>query len=147
MIFTLNAYNDLGRCSYGTLREAFDTDNEKIYDNNVEVKIEKIEDLFPYLWQSPGIACHMDGCSAAYFHGSGTHWHRDFDESLKNCEKDFIKVNKRLEKATDEKKRAKYAEQLRYINEHTERLKSLISYLDMRMEEQKLKLIEENKNV
>ena len=31
MIFTLDSFNDLGRCSFGTLKEKFDTEKDIIY--------------------------------------------------------------------------------------------------------------------
>jgi flagellar motility protein MotE (MotC chaperone) len=145
MIFTLKSYNDLGRCSFGTLRDIFDTEKETIYDNDVVVKIEKIEDLFPYLWQSAGVAVHNGDTAVSHFHGAGTHWHWDFDESIVEHEKLIKRIQKRLEKAPNEQKRARYAAQLKDEQEHTKRLKEMLTRLDQEMEEQKQKLIEENK--
>ena len=82
MIFTLKSYNDLGRCSYATLKETFDTEKDEILLNGNKVEIKKIEDLFPFLWTSAGIAVHTEGKSRSQFFSTGTHWHHDFDESI-----------------------------------------------------------------
>ena len=39
MVFTLNCFNDLGRCAYGTLKESIDTEKDIIYlkGNKVEI--------------------------------------------------------------------------------------------------------------
>jgi hypothetical protein len=144
MVFTLTNYRDLGRCSYGTLMDCFDTDLHTIIDNGERVKIEKIEDLFPYLWQSPGIACHSEGKSTAEFHGSGTHWHWDFDESIKKHEKDIEKLRKKIAKDPGSKKVDKWNTELEFLVEHTNNLRNMLIRLDAELEEQKKRLIEEN---
>ena len=145
MKFTLKAYNDLGRCSYGTLMDEFDTEKDEIFDNDKKVKVRTVEDLFPYLWQSAGIAVHVDGKSRAYFHGPDTHWHRDFDESVKRHEKDAQTLDKKAKKAPTIEKQRKYEEEAKYEREHNESLKKMLERLDAEMEEQKIALIEENR--
>ena len=41
MIFTLSAYNDLGKCSMGTNIDVFDTDKMKIFYNDKPVVSDK----------------------------------------------------------------------------------------------------------
>lgn len=145
MKFTLKAYHDLGRCSYGTLMDEFDTEKDEIYDNDKKVKVRTVEDLFPYLWQSAGVAVHNNGKSKSYFHGAGTHWHWDFDESIKDHEKDAIKFEKKARTAPTIEKRRKYEEEAKYERDHNESLKTMLARLDAEMEEQKIALIEENR--
>ena len=145
MKFTLKAYNDLGRCSYGTLMDEFDTEKDEIFDNDKKVKVRTVEDLFPYLWQTPGVAFHSEGKHVADFCGTGTHWHHDFDDSILGYEKDIRKLEKKVDKATDPKKKARYQENLDWTIHHVQSLKDMLKRLDTEMEEQKKQLIEENK--
>jgi hypothetical protein len=145
MKFTLKAYSDLGRCSMGTLLDEFDTDTYKILDRGKEVTIRSVEDLFPYLWQTPGVAFHSEGKHVADFCGTGTHWHHDFDDSILGYEKDIRKLEKKVDKATDPKKKARYQEDLDWAIHHVQSLKDMLKRLDTEMEEQKKQLIEENK--
>ena len=145
MKFTLKAYSDLGRCSMGTLLDEFDTDTYKILDRGKEVTIRSVEDLFPYLWQTPGVAFHSKGKHVADFCGTGTHWHHDFDDSILEYERDIRKLEKKVDKATDPKKKAKYQEDLDWAIHHVQSLKDMLKRLDSEMEEQKKQLIEENK--
>ena len=144
MKFTLKAYRDLGRCSMGTLLDEFDTDTHKILDRGKEVKIRSVEDLFPYLWQTPAVAFHSAGKHVDDFCGTGTHWHHDFDDSILDYEKEIRKLEKRVDKATDPKKKERYQNELSYCKEHVAHLKIMLSRLDAEMEKQKQKLIKEN---
>jgi hypothetical protein len=56
MIFDLKSYSDLGHFSLGTSLEKFDTKSITIYLNRKKVRIKKVEDLFPFLWNSPGMS-------------------------------------------------------------------------------------------
>ena len=47
MIITLKNFNDLGRYSYATLKEIFDTEKDEIFDNDKKVEINSVVDLFP----------------------------------------------------------------------------------------------------
>ena len=145
MKFTLKAYSDLGRCSMGTLLDEFDTDTYKILYRGKEVTIRSVEDLFPYLWQTPGVAFHSEGKHVADFWSKGTHWHHDFDDSILEYEKDIRKLEKKVDKATNPKKKAKYQEDLDWAIHHVQSLKDMLKRLDTEMEEQKKQLIEENK--
>lgn len=53
MVFDLRSFNDLGKCSFGTMLSYFDTEKDEIYLNDDKIEITKIEDLFPYLWAIP----------------------------------------------------------------------------------------------
>lgn len=48
MKISLNGFSDCGKCSFGTLLDDYDTDDNLIYLDHKEVKIEKVEDLFPF---------------------------------------------------------------------------------------------------
>lgn len=144
MKFTFKAYNDLGRCSYATLMESFDTEKDVIYVGTQKVEVTKIEDLFPFIWESPGIAWRNGDESSATFSGPGTHWHRDFDESIKREAKKQANLKKKIEKSVDEKKIAKWTRDLAESERHQQSLQRIIDWCDKAMEEQKEKLIQEN---
>ena len=91
MIITLKNFNDLGRYSYATLKETFDTEKDEIFDKDKKVEINSVVDLFPYLWQAPGVSGYSEGKSFAHFNGAGTHWHHDYDNSIKRATKDMEK--------------------------------------------------------
>ena len=84
MIFSLKNYHDLGRCSFGTLRDSVDTDKEEIFLAGRKVEIRSIEDLFPFLWRSPGsYARDVNGSTAIFYRLSpDSHWHSDYDSSV-----------------------------------------------------------------
>lgn len=148
MIFTLKAYNDLGRCSYATLKETFDTEKDKIIFKGKEVEINKIEDLFPFLWQSPGCAYHdnVEHRSVSNFSSTGTHWHHDFDDSIAKGKKHIEQLKKKVAKGgVTEKRLAKWKQDIEFEEKHILALQRIQERCDTEMEEQKLKLIEENK--
>jgi hypothetical protein len=144
MKFTLKAYRDLGRCSMGTLLDEFDTEKDKVIECGKEVPIRSVEDLFPYLWQSPGIACHSDGKHVSELWCKGTHWHLDFDDRIPAYEKEIKRLEKKVDKATDPKKKERYQNELSYCKEHVGHLKAMLERMDNEMEKQKQKLIKEN---
>ena len=74
MIFTLSAYNDLGKCSMGTNIDVFDTDKMKIFYNDKPVEINKVEDLFPFLWNIPGASTKHEDEHTFYFYDKGYWW-------------------------------------------------------------------------
>lgn len=145
MIFTLDHYNDLGRCSYATLKESFDTEKDEIYLNEQKVEIKEIQDLFPFLWQSPGIAFHTDGKSRSYFHSTGTHWHHDYDKSIARCENDIKKLQGKLKKDPNSKRATKWMDEIKVESEHMQSLIHIQERLDKEMLEQQKELIKENK--
>lgn len=144
MIFTLKAYKDLGQCSYGTLREAFDTEKDTIYLNDDKIEVSKIEDLFPFLWQSPGISGHSCDASYAVFHDHRTHWHHDFDESIEREETAIENLQKKIGRSDDSKKIEKLKVTMNSHIQHRDALKRICEESDRAMEEQKKLLIEEN---
>ncbi len=145
MKITLKSYSDLGRCSLGTLLEVFDTDTFDLYDYDKPVKVRSVEDLFPYLWRNAGVSGHANGRLFAYFYGTDTtHWHQDFDKSVKNYKLDLLKLKKKLAKAEKPSLVAKYEREIQWDEERIESLTKMLARLDEEMEEQKLKLIEEN---
>lgn len=144
MIFTFEHYNDLGRCSYATLKESFDSEKDEIYLNEQKVEIKEIQDLFPFLWQSPGIAFHSNGKSKAYFYSEGTHWHHDYDKSIVRCENDIKKLQDKLKRNPSSKRIDTWMNEIKTTSEHRQSLINIQNRLDKEMEEQKLELIKEN---
>lgn len=144
MIFTLKSFRDLGRCSYGTLKETFDTEKDIIYDFNTKVDIVQIEDLFDYLWQSPGISGHTPKGTYAYFQGANTHWHEDYDGSIRRCDVEVGRLKKKIDKTRNQEQIAKYNAEIDEILKHKESLIEIVNRLDEEMEELKQQLVEEN---
>lgn len=145
-VFTLKSYNDLGRCSYGTLKDTFNTETDKIYLKGKLVEINTIKDLFPFLWQQPGISGHCDGLTTAHFNTAGaTHWHQDFDESIMESDKRQKALEKKIAKTTDKKKKTKYNAELQDEIKHKKSLQNILQRCDKEMKEQQKLLIEENK--
>ena len=144
MIITLKAFRDLGRCSYGTLREVFDTEKDVIYDNDKKVEVTCVEDLFPYLWQSAGISGHTPKGPFAYFHGGGTHWHSDFDSSVARYAIDLEKLQKKIDKLEECEKKYRLIEDFKSLNTHRDNLIKIIKTSDEEMAELQKALIMEN---
>ena len=152
MKFTLKAYNDLGRCSYGTLKDEFDTERDVIMLNDYKVEVSKIEDLFPFLWQQPGASSRSKDGSYAVFHDHGTHWHQDFDESIANYDKEIQKLMKKLTNVRDRELQTLEESGKAYkltldIGDRIGRrnnLKRMLNRMDEEMEEQQKLLIKEN---
>lgn len=152
MVFTLNCFNDLGRCAYGTLRESIDTEKDIIYLKGNKVEINCLEDLFPFLWQ----ASAMEGScidsntkvrtSTAHFYSVKPWWHNDYDQSIIECDKEIEKLTKKIAKGgVKDYTVERWRQNLKYAEERKDSLKEIIARLDAELEEQKLKLIEENK--
>lgn len=144
MIITLKAFRDLGRCSYGTLKETFDTERDIIYYNNEKVEVTCVEDLFPFLWQAPGVAGHTPEGSFAHFYGTGAHWDFDFNPSIARCKWDERHLEKRISKEKNLKKQGKLHEKLVQVIDHRVKLENIIKRNDEEMEKIQKKLIKEN---
>ena len=144
-VITLKNYNDLGRCSYGTLKDKFDSEKDKIYFKGKLVKINKVDDLFPFLWQQPGVSGHCDGESTANFNSEGTHWHQDFDDAIIESVNRQSAPKKKISKTIDKKKKAKYKTELADEIKHGNSLCDMVKRLDAEMEEQKKLLRKENR--
>lgn len=81
MIFKLDGFYDLGKCAYATLKETFNTETDKIFLRDKEVHVEKIEDLFPYLWNIAGCEIKNDNETRATFFEPGYWWNRYYKDS------------------------------------------------------------------
>ena len=97
MVFTLKSYRDLGRCSYATLKES---EKNEIYLKDVKVEINKLEDLFPFLWQATAIGFYdnKEHKSVCKFYSDKPWWHNDYDKSIEECDKEIQKLNKKIAK-------------------------------------------------
>lgn len=124
MKFDLRKYNDCGKCAMATLLDEFDTEVHAIYVGNAldgtakKIEINKLEDLFPYLWNIPYIASGKN----YYFSGEGTWWSNEYKEFSEND-----------------------CDDAEYVKDHNEWVKRSINFHNKMMEESKNKLIEANK--
>lgn len=145
MIFTLKAYNDLGKCSYATLRESIDTERDKIYDDGKLVKIEKLEDLFPYLWRQPGELAKDEKGSNAFFNGSvTTHWHEEFDGTVKEYDDQCKSIVMEMMKKTGTEV-YELSLKLEEIDARKKVFVRMLEQCDEDMAEQQRELLEENR--
>ena len=145
MIFSLKHYNDLGRCSFGTLRETVDTEKDEIYLGDKKVEIKNIEDLFPFLWQSPGCWTRNGDHTISKFSVEGTHWHLDFNPSLKRELANVARLEKKIAKEKIPARVGRYRQDIEWSNKHIESICRLLEWHDSMLEEQKKELIEENR--
>lgn len=149
MIFTLKSYSDLGRCSYATLKESFDSEKDEIYLKDVKVEINKLEDLFPFLWQATAIGFYdnKEHKSVCKFYSDKPWWHNDYDKSIEECDKEIQKLNKKIVKGgVKDKTIERWKQTIDFTEKHKSSLINLIERLDNELKEQKLKLIKENTN-
>ena len=144
MIITLKAFRDLGRCSYGTLKETFDTERDVIYYNDKKVEVTCVEDLFPFLWQAPGVAGHTPEGTFAHFNWMGTHWKWDLSPSIANYEYELKQLQRRINKESNVIKLTKLASKFNKIEKHRLKLEEIIEDNDEEMKEIQKKLIKEN---
>ena len=147
MIFTLNCYNDLGECSYGTCRDTFDTEKDEIYLDDKKVEITRLEDLFPFLWRSVSIGYHdnVKHVSVSRFYSTGPWWHR-YKKSIDECGKEIANYRKKIEKGGKKESTIdRWKQNLEWTEKHRNALMDMIERLDGELEEQKKKLIEENR--
>ena len=147
MVIKLDGYSDLGKCSYGTLLNDFDTELHDIYLNGQYVKIEKVEDLFPFLWQHSGVSVHNGDKEISHFSEKGTWWRQLYEGGIKRSDKRVHYYLSKLRKEKDIRKQepivAKIKSELAQINF----IFNYITILDERMEENKQKLIEVNNGI
>ena len=144
MIFSLRNYRDLGRCSLGTLRDVWDTDKDEIYLQGKKVEINRIEDLFPFLWQPAGSWCRNGDCTVSNFGSEGTHWHHEYDRSVDRCEERAGKYRGKLEKAKSDGAREKYRNIVESEMEHAGSLRKMLETLDTELRTQQAALVAEN---
>ena len=147
MIIKLDGYSDLGKCSFGTLLDDYDTDDNLIYLDHKEVKIEKVEDLFPFLWQSSGISTKDGNITKSYFWQEGTWWHHSYDGSLWKYDKKILYYMKKLKKETNLRKKEDIVLNIKTLMDKLNNLSWFLLRNDERMEEIKQKLIEANNGV
>lgn len=119
MVFNLNNFNDLGKCSYGTLFDVFDTNKQHIYlftgkdlNDFVEIKITQLSDLFKFLWCIPCVSTD----DSAYFHSTKEWWIVENEDTIKKFSKKQEYYLKKLKKETDTKKIEKIKNNLKFYD-------------------------------
>ena len=148
MKFNLSRYNDLGKCSLGTLKEYWDTDVDKIYvckdifdtESGTEIEVKNVEDLFPYLWTSPAISYGSNNGTINIFSPNQKPW---FVRQLENSIKNENAQLKRVQKSKSKRKKENIEFILKWLND----TQSLLCDLKQRMFENQKELLEDNKNV
>jgi septal ring factor EnvC (AmiA/AmiB activator) len=127
--------------------DEFDTEKDEIRLRGKKVEINSLDDLFPFLWNNPGICCHdnVKHASVSDFYSTGTWWEHRYDESIKEHEKEIDKLEKRLKKAADSRK-PKIQEQLAYEKESIKTLRRIIRRHNEEMEELKEAIRVDNKS-
>lgn len=145
MKINLFGFSDCGKCSFGTLLDYYDTDDNLIYLDHKEVKIEKVEDLFPFLWQNAGISIKDRNITKSYFTNEGTWWHHLYDGSIWKYDKKILYYMKKLKKETNLRKKEDIVLNIKTLMNNLNNLSCFLLSNDNRMEEIKQKLIEINK--
>jgi septal ring factor EnvC (AmiA/AmiB activator) len=127
--------------------DEFDTEKDEIRLRGKKVEINSLDDLFPFLWNNPGICCHdnVKHASVSDFYSTGTWWEHRYDESIKEHEKEIDKLEKRLKKAADSRK-PKIQERLAYEKESIKTLRRIIRRHNEEMEELKEAIRVDNKS-
>lgn len=147
MKISLNGFSDCGKCSFGTLLDDYDTDDNLIYLDHKEVKIEKVEDLFPFLWQHAGISTKDGNITKSYFSYEGTWWHQLYDGSIWKYDKKILYYMKKLKKETNLRKKEDIVLNIKTLMNNLNNLSCFLLSNDYRMEEIKQKLIEANNGI
>ena len=145
MKVSLKGYSDLGKCAYATLMDEFDSEKGEIRLDGKKVEINTIDDLFPFLWNIPGIASHdnVKRTSVSDFYSTGTWWEHRYCESIENGKQEISKLEKHLKRAADSRK-PKILQRIESEREHIESLERIIKRLDEEMEERKEAIRHEN---
>ena len=141
----LSSFSDLGKCSYATLMDEFDSEKDIIRLRGKKVEINTLDDLFQFLWNIPGVASHdnVKHTSISDFYSTGTWWEHRYGESIKEHENEIIKLEKRIAKAVDSRK-PKLQQALDSEKNSIESLKRIINTLDNEMKERKEMIRHEN---
>lgn len=147
MKINLFGFSDCGKCSFGTLLDYYDTDDNLIYLDHKEVKIEKVEDLFPFLWQHAGISIKDGNITKSYFNYEGTWWHQLYDGSIWKYDKKILYYMKKLKKETNLRKKEDIVLNIKTLMNNLNNLSCFLLSNDYRMEEIKQKLIEVNNGI
>ena len=106
MKFSLKSFRDLGKCSYGTLLEEFDTEVDciKMFKSfttfeTEDVKINSLEDLMPYLWAIPGVRTYdnVTHKSVAIFSSAEPWWiTRGYTLTARECNQEMEIIKQKL---------------------------------------------------
>lgn len=147
MKINLFGFSDCGKCSFGTLLDYYDTDDNLIYLDHKEVKIEKVEDLFPFLWQHAGISIKDGNITKSYFSYEGTWWHHLYDGSIWKYDKKILYYMKKLKKETNLRKKEDIVLNIKTLMNKLNNLSWFLLRNDERMEEIKQELIEANNGI
>lgn len=147
MIIKLDGYSDLGKCSFGTLLDDFDTELHDIYLNGKYIEIKKVEDLFPFLWQHAGVSTRNGDREISHFSDEGTWWHQIYGCGIKKSDKRIQYYLRKLKKEKDLKNQEKIIKQIKSELAYINNIFNYITVNDERMEEIKQKLIEVNNGI
>lgn len=108
MIYDLKNFNDLGKCSMGTLIETFNTDDYEIYllkdgaefsfekDSFEKIEITCFDDLLELLWSNPALS-HSNNEThkhTLYFSSKRT-WYENYYGRVMNDSVDYLLKTKR----------------------------------------------------
>ena len=145
MKVSLKGYSDLGKCAYATLMDEFDSEKDEIRLDGKKVEINTIDDLFPFLWNIPGITSHdnVKHTLVSDFYSTGTWWEHRYGKGIENGKQEISKLEKRLKRAADSRK-PKILQQIESEREHIESLERIIKRLNEEMEERKEKIRHDN---
>ena len=132
MIFDLRSYRDLGRCSYATLKECFDTGKDHIHLGVEEVTITRVEDLFPFLWRPVSASVRNGDVTHAHFsrQSPDSHWHADYDPSIAMDEAEAAKLERKLAKDPGNRNAARWKSRMEYYRTTSDGLRKLVARLD-----------------
>lgn len=147
MIIKLDGYSDLGKCSFGTLLDDFDTELHDIYLAGKYIEIKKVEDLFPFLWQHSGISVRNGDKEVSHFSEEGTWWRHLYEGEIKKSDKKIQYYLRKLRKEKDIKKQEKIIAEIKNALAQINFVFCFITHNDKRMEEIKQKLIEVNNGI
>jgi hypothetical protein len=116
--------------------DEFDSEKNEIRLDGKKVEISSLDDLFPFLWNIPWVACcdNENRSSVAEFGTTGTWWEQRYGETMEMCEKEIDKLEKRLKRAAESRK-PKILQQIEEERDTIETMKRCISRLDGEMEE------------
>lgn len=145
MKFKLDGYNDCGKCSMGSLMDDYDTEKNHIFVDREEVKIEKVEDLFPYLWDIAGISTSSPEGRNWFFIEPMPWWESEYGNRIVSNKKEIAKYEKKLKNPKSDKLKQKYEEEIKWRRDSIRIFSNVIEHNNASMEEQKKKLIEANK--
>lgn len=108
MIIDLKSYNDLGKCTWLTLSDSFDTSRDHIYlavfnyDGKLtkcEIPVETLDDLKPFLWANPFVSFREGGeCHHIFAELHPEPWWKKYEGIIKDYEQDTEEIYNRIKK-------------------------------------------------